>query len=128
MADGLAREGFDIDLRFGQERELTFAEVLLIRDGHFLELKSDQRARSTGNVFVEYRQHGRPSGIATTDSHWWTVEVEDDVFVTMPTRRMRALASAAVKSGRKTMGGDGNAYEGALVRVEDLVLLWREAA
>ena len=123
MADGIAREGFDIDLRFGQERETTFAEILMIRGGNHVELKSDQKAHVTGNVFVEYRQHGRESGIATTKAHWWTVEVLPDVFVTLPTSRMKALMKAV---GKRTSGGDYNAYRGCLVPVKYLVQPWTD--
>lgn len=128
MADGVAREGFDIDLRFGQEREIRLAEVLLIRKGHHLELKSDQKAASTGNIFVEYRQHGRPSGISTTKAEWWTVEVLENTFVTLPVTRMRALVKLASEDRtRRIKGGDNNAYSGVLVPVEWLVRPWSEA-
>lgn len=129
MADGIARAGFDVDLRFGQEREVAFSEVLVIRGGHYLELKSDQKASSTGNIFVEYRQHGRPSGISTTIAPWWTIEVLDNVFVTMRTDRLKALVKQAAKEpSRRVHGGDNNLYSGVLVPVEWLLAPWREAA
>jgi hypothetical protein len=129
MSEGRARSGWDIDLRFGQERETSLAECLMIRGGNHLELKSDQQACTTGNVFVEYRQHGRESGISVTKAHWWTIEVLPNVFVTMPTARMKALVKrAAAEPGRKTPGGDFNAYSGVLVPVVWLLQPWQEAA
>lgn len=96
--------------------------------GHHLELKSDQKARETGKVFVEFKQHGRASGIATTQSQWWTVEVETDVFVTVKTERLKALAREAWKDPRnRKRGGDHDAYEGILVPVEWLTRPWRSA-
>lgn len=112
------RPQFDIDLRFGQSRELSFAEVLMIRGGHLLELKSDQKCASTGNVFVEYEQQGKPSGVRTTESHWWTTEVANNVFVTMPTETLLNLARLYWHTRRP--GGDNNNW-GVLVPVTDLV-------
>lgn len=116
MTRGVARAGFDADLAFGKDRERVFREVLDLREGHFLELKSDQRAADTGNVFVEYSQHGRPSGIAITECSWWTTEVVGDVFVTQRMQRMKELARRAFRHpDRRRAGGDFNAYEGILV-------------
>ena len=123
MTRDLARAGFDADLQFGKERERVFREVLDLRTGHYLELKSDQRAADTGNVFIEYRQHGRPSGIAITACEWWTTEVVQDVFITMRTARMKELARRSYRvSERRRQGGDYNAYDGILVPVPELVL------
>ena len=115
MTRGVTRAGFDADLRQFKKRERVFNEVLDLREGHYLELKSDQRAAETGNVFVEYRQHGRPSGIAISECEWWTTEVVLDVFVTMRTARMKELARRAYRQGLLKAGGDFNAYDGILV-------------
>lgn len=120
------RPEFDIDLRFGQEREVTFAEVLMIRGGHYLELKSDRAARVTGNAFVEFKQRTGPSGIATSTAPWWTLEIDDDVFVTMRRERLHALARQAYNLNGEKAGGD-NGNVGVLVPVEWLVRPWREA-
>jgi hypothetical protein len=120
---GIARAGFDADLAFGKARERRFREVLDLRAGHHLELKADQRAASTGNIFVEYRQHGRQSGIAITDCTWWTTEVVADVFVTQRTERLKELARRAYRDpGNRRAGGDYNAYDGILVPVFWLVV------
>lgn len=119
MADGLARAGFDIDLLDGKAREDAFAYVLLKAK---VEHKSDEKCRITGNVFVEYRQKGRPSGLATTTAEWWAIEFDKDSWLLMPTERLRALARQAYKDPRRRVsGGDNNQYEGVLIPVEWLV-------
>lgn len=122
MSEGLAREGFDKDLAFGESRESAFVEAITRAR---VEIKSDQKARVTGNVFIEYRQKGRPSGISTSVAEWWAIEVDDDAWFVIRTSRLRALARRALETGRRSHGGDGNQYEGALVPVEWLGRPWR---
>lgn len=117
----MAGEAFDRDLAFGEERESAFVQTL--RDCK-VEMKSDQKTRVTGNVFIEFQQRGRPSGIATSAARWYHVEVEDDVWITMRTSALKALARQAIAVGRVKEGGD-NENVGALIPVEWLVRRWR---
>ena len=116
MSDGIARSGFDIDLRHGKSREDAFAHVL---QGATVEVKSDGACRRTGNLFVEYRQKGRPSGIAVTTADYWAFEYFDDCWLLIPTERLRAVARRVWRDhhGRRQRGGDFNRYEGVLVPI-----------
>lgn len=67
MAERLARSGFDIDLRDGEAREAALVHVFLRAR---VEHKADHRAKTTGNVFIEYRQPSGPSGISVTTADW----------------------------------------------------------
>lgn len=120
MANGIARAGFDIDLRDGKAREDAFAYVVLRAR---VEVKSDQIARRTGNVFVEYQQKGRPSGIATTEADWWAFEVNDDCFVLVPTERVKLVADYVMANcpDKRKDGGDYNMYKGVAVPVNWLL-------
>lgn len=119
MAEGLARAGFDLDLKFGEARETAF--VAALTDCH-VECKSDQKVRSTGNVFIETHQHGRPSGINVTTSQWWAIEYADDCWLVVRTALLKALAKRApVKDG-----GDHNNYRGRLVPVRWLMTPWQD--
>lgn len=122
MSEGLAREGFDIDLRHGEAREDAFVHVFLKAR---VEHKSDDKCRKTGNLFVEFRQKGRPSGIQTTTADWWAFEYDRDCWLIVPTERLKAVARQAYKEGRIARGGDYNNYEGILVPIEWLVCPWR---
>jgi hypothetical protein len=117
VTTGLARAGFDIDLRYGQLREGRLAQILAAL-GPLIEVKSDTKARSTGNLFLEYRQKGRPSGLAKTEAQWWAFEIDEDVWLIVPFRRLRAAAARAYRLGRTARGGDFNNYDGVLVPID----------
>lgn len=104
---------FDIDLRYGKERELAFVAAL-----ETVEVKSDKRAAETGNVFIEYAQHGRPSGLNVSTATHWAIEVRPDVWVLMTRGRVRELAARAWadESRRRFCCGD-NENDGVLVPV-----------
>jgi hypothetical protein len=64
----LVHYNFDLDLQDGQ-----WAEELcrsLLNGSRRIEVKRDFRAVATGNVFIETRCRGRPSGISTPDLPW----------------------------------------------------------
>ena len=118
MAVGIARRGFDIDLRHGQAREAALVHTLL---GSRVEAKSDGRCRSTGNLFIEYRHRGLPSGIATTTASRWAIEYDTDAWLIVPTERLREAARRAVREERTALGGDHDQSMGALVPISWLV-------
>ena len=63
-----ARPNFDLDLKFGQEKENELQEIL---HNEPLECKCDKRCIDTGNVFVEFEDRGKPSGISITKSTFY---------------------------------------------------------
>lgn len=108
--------GFDIDLISGQ-----MGEIALLRPGKY-EVKRDFKASETGNVAIECECRGRPSGIATTQAHFWHIwlsgsEYQDEVAITITIDRLRRLA----KISPHTYGGDDNVSLLYLVKVYDLV-------
>lgn len=127
MAEGLAREGFDLDLHFGEARETAFVDALT--DCH-VECKSDQKARSTGNVAIEIRQghpvkgRGRNSGLSVTVAKWWAIEYDDDAWLVIRTSTLKAVTKMAWKQNGSILGGD-NHNEIVLVPVEWLIRPWR---
>ena len=70
---------FDGDLAFGLEGERKFAAMI---GGSTWELKTDRKARYTGNVFVEVEQPDlatlglKPSGLSITKAYFWTFGIE----------------------------------------------------
>jgi len=121
MAEGLARAGFDRDLKHGEASESDF--VRAITRAH-VENKDDGWTPVTGNVAIEYAQRGRPSGIITTTADYWAVEVQDDVWIVIRTSLLRQAVAQAVAQGFTKLVGDRNQYQNALVPVE---WLWRGA-
>ena len=88
-----------------------------------VEVKSDAIARRTGNLFIEYRQKGRPSGISVTEADYWAFEYDDDCWLVVPTDRLREVARGiyANHPERRRRGGDFNQYEGVLVPIHQLI-------
>lgn len=123
MSDGIARSGWDLDLAYGKDRERALWSILHAKAGEFIEVKSDGKAATTGNLFVEYKQRGRLSGLSTTTADWWAFEV-GDTWIIVPTTRLKAAARLAIDRKLIAKGGDFNLYEGALVPITWLTNPW----
>lgn len=114
------KPGFDIDLRYGEAREDAFVHVLLRSK---VEVKSDRKARETGNVAVEYEQVGtdgqaRPSGIATTEADWYAVEYDAGRWQLIETAQLKELARRAIRANRHKWIGDNDEHHNALVPLQ----------
>ncbi len=118
MARDIARKGFDLDLRDGQMSERAFGHVLW---GPRTEIKRDEKAAQTENLFVEFMQpDGRggmvPSGILVTTADQWAFHVGGDLcWIVVPTPRLKELYEEARAKNKVAWGGDGKQYLGALV-------------
>jgi hypothetical protein len=119
LSIGKAREGFDLDLKHGQSREDAISAIL--RGEKLVEVKSDGKCRSTGNLFIEFEQKGRPSGIAVTKAGYYAFEYNDDEWLIVPTAKLKRVARQYFKMGEVKSGGDNNNYKGVLVPVTALV-------
>jgi hypothetical protein len=62
---------FDIDVKRGELGESLLKDIL---EGK-VEVKTDYRAKETGNYYVEYKQYNSDyeswSGISITEAKWW---------------------------------------------------------
>ena len=124
-------EKFDLQLSKALICERRLAEVFAF--GSFdttLELKSESyQWRRTGNIAIEYRRNGKPSGISTTQAHYWVHELCDDadqtlLYLVVPMSRMKELAREAVRAGKFVKGcGDDNLSDIALIDVASLLTL-----
>ena len=54
-----ARPHFDLDLKFGQQKENELQEIL---HNEQIECKTDKICKRTGNVFVEFEEQSRIEG------------------------------------------------------------------
>ena len=115
---------FDLDLSIGKRGE---KHALAIIDGiqnGTVEVKTDERAADTGNLFVEFKQKARngkwiDSGInKTTATFWCYVIYGDDLALFVPTDVLRHYAE---KHRWVEMPRGSNPTRGYLVPVADLV-------
>lgn len=119
MTAGLSNEGFDIDLRNAQLHERAVARLLTIST---VEVKADLKVDKTGNVFIEYEQKGRPSGVAVTQATHWCIRVVNGRWVLLEVEELRKLVRLAMKDKHRcVVGGDYDRYRGVLIPVEWLV-------
>lgn len=75
FADGYEPD-FDIDAAVGRQGELLVHNLInALKDGASVEVKTDERFTTTGNVYIEYQCFRlgawRDSGIATTKAELW---------------------------------------------------------
>tara|TARA_R100000734_G_C3318204_1_gene112121 strand:+ start:1384 stop:1764 length:381 start_codon:yes stop_codon:yes gene_type:complete len=119
---------FDIDLDFGKVYEEKIRE-LFEGDGS-IEVKTERDIwADTGNVAIEIKSRGKPSGISTTEAKWWihNFTIEGDMKFSMifkvdklrkAIRHMYANELASI-----VKGGDDNTSELVLAPISTLILL-----
>ena len=94
---------WDIDLRDGKAGEDLVRDTLLLTDEQ-IEVKTDRKARSTGNLYIEThcrrRDGWHPSGINTTKATAWffVLDSDDKLMVSITTE---ALKRQVARFGRR---------------------------
>lgn len=115
---------FDVRLEQGLVAEGWFYEMT--RGGDRFEVKHDQQASRTGNLYVEYEHDpGRsgtfiPSGIAASEADCWIFVLGEPPhsFLGIATDKLGELARSALKRGRKAEQPYGTCpTHGALVPI-----------
>jgi hypothetical protein len=119
---------FDIDLNFGKIYEEKIKE--LFEGEGSIEVKTERDIwADTGNIAIEIRSRGKPSGLSITEAKWWiqVFTVDEDVkFMLM--FRVDNLRKAVKylyinELAPKINGGDDNTSELILVPISTLLLL-----
>ncbi len=116
---------FDLDLEFGQMGE-KFVEDL--QNGNtMIEVKTERDIwKTTGNLAVEIRYKGRPSGISTTGSNVWIHLLSDNNKIVggyiFSVDYLKQLIIDLKKQGKLklVMGGDFNQSQMALIPRKEL--------
>ena len=109
---------FTKDLSYGKKHV-----KLVMKSMENFELKTDRRAHKTGNVYVEFKSRGKPSGIKTSKSDTWIFKIpngkDQHLFsIQIPLTRLKKLVS---KDYRVVPGGDNLTSRGYLVPLTDLI-------
>ena len=118
-------KGFDLDLRFGKLGEDFVKDI---QDGNNkIEVKTERDIwKTTGNIAIEMRYKGYPSGISTTESNLWVhllsykgvIEGGFMFKVDLLKEKIKKLH----KSGdiKMVMGGDNNVSQMVLLPIDSL--------
>lgn len=100
----LKRRGNTI-LRFNNDKNFDF--IYRTKEGEILtaEVKVDYMFEKTGNVAIEYKCNGKPSGVTASRADYWWYKLGDEYYpVELPVLRMKLIQG----DYRRTWGGDNN--------------------
>ena len=119
---------FDIDLDFGQNYEQKIKD-LFEGDGS-IEVKTERDIwADTGNMAIEIRSRGKPSGISTTDAKWWihNFTIDGDIKFSMLFKvdKLRKAVKYLYLNELASIvkGGDDNTSDIILAPISTLILL-----
>ena len=118
-------KGFDLDLEFGKLGEEFVRDMQL--GNKKIEVKTERDIwKTTGNIAIELRYRGNPSGLSTTESSVWVhllsykgvIEGGFMFKVDLLKEKIKKLH----KSGdlKIVMGGDDNMSQMALLPIKEL--------
>ena len=115
------RKKFDLDLAYGEVREDKIAAMLT---GKKIEVKSERDLwQKTGNICIEYKSYGKPSGIDATESDYWfhNLCIGDDEYCTLVfnTATLKKIVKR-LDSFKTISGGDNRASQMYLLNLQKL--------
>ena len=113
---------FDIDLQYGQVREEELSDIL---QNEKIEVKTERdKWKETGNICIEFRCRGKPSGIAVTEAKWWVHVLAngDDTscMLMFPTEKLKEIARKYYANGKIVNGGDDNLSKMVLLPLKEI--------
>lgn len=118
---------FDIQLSQSLICERQLGDIFANSRIEKIELKSETwQWERTGNICIEYKCDGKPSGISTTEADVWVHELrrEDETlcYLMFPIERLKKLAREAIRRGRCRSGaGDDGRFDVALIPLREIL-------
>ena len=120
---GWSQPDWDISLEFGEHHENAVRRIF--EGGNTIEVKADRAWHKTGNIAVEYKFRGNPSGLSTTKAEWWCVVLtnkinprKSDAIFLCEVEKLRKHLKKIFHKVRRVNGGYKNASRLLLVPVE----------
>ena len=118
-------KGFDLDLEYGKMGEDFVQKVM---EGNTkIEVKTERDIwKTTGNIAIEIRCNGRPSGISTTEADTWVHLLAYNGIIEGGFLLKVGLIKDEIKKRHKSgtlnikMGGDNNASQMVLLPIKEL--------
>ena len=118
-------KGFDLDLRFGKLGEDFVKDIQ--EGNNKIEVKTERDIwKTTGNIAIELRYKGSPSGLSSTDSNLWVHLLSYNGVIEggfmFKVAQLKAKIKKLHKSGdlKMVMGGDDNMSQMALQPINGL--------
>ena len=107
------KNNFDIDLDFGKKGEDWV--IQLFEGNEKIEVKTERGLwKETGNIAIEVKYKGKPSGLSTTEANMWIHLFEDNreivggFIIPVKTLKKRIKELYEAKEVSIVKGGDGN--------------------
>ena len=118
-------KGFDLDLKFGKLGEDFVKDIQ--EGNNKIEVKTERDIwKTTGNIAIELRYKGSPSGLSSTDSNLWVHLLSYNGVIEggfmFKVAQLKAKIKKLHKSGdlKMVMGGDDNMSQMALLPINGL--------
>ena len=118
-------KGFDLDLKFGKLGE-EFVRDMQVGNKK-IEVKTERDIwKTTGNIAIELRYRGNPSGLSTTESSVWVHllsyngVIEGGFMFKVAQLKAKIKKLHNEKKLKMVMGGDDSASQMALLPIKDL--------
>ena len=108
---------FAYDLAVGQMAEKELGDIF---DNRKVEVKSDLKAKDTGNLFIEYESRGEPSGIAKTQADYWCFDI-GHLFILIETETLKQIIRPKLGTKADLRGGDNNTSKGILLPLREII-------
>ena len=116
---------FDLDRNFGQIYEEKVRDIFE-GDGS-IEVKTERDIwQKTGNIAIEIRYRGKPSGISSTDAKWWIHILSNDndieTALMFKVEKLKKKIKQMVMLGmaRIVVGGDNDNSEIVLLPIDKI--------
>ena len=118
-------KGFDLDLKFGKMGEEFVQEVM--EGNSKVEIKTERDIwKTTGNIAIEIRCKGKPSGLSTTEASTWIHllaydnEIKGGFIFKVGLLKSKIKELHNDKKLKIVMGGDDNLSQMALLPIKEL--------
>ena len=118
-------KGFDLDLKFGKLGE-DFVKDMQVGNRK-IEVKTEREIwKTTGNIAIELRYKGQPSGLSTTESSVWIHllsykgVIEGGFMFKVDLLKDKIKKLHKEDNLKMVMGGDDNMSQMALLPIKDL--------
>jgi len=114
---------FDIDLKFGQIYEEKIKSIFSGK----IEVKTERdKWKETGNIAIEIRYKGKPSGLSITEADWWfhllSYKDEIELGFMFKVSRLKKMIKNKMKKDKVCIlyGGDNNESELVIIPIKEI--------
>lgn len=120
---------FDIDKAMGDQGELFISEIVDGWNNKSVEVKTDERASQTGNLYFEYEccysGAWRKTGIAASEAMYWAQVIgHRSCAIVVPTERLRDLVRVKWRDdprSRREMMKGSHPTHGVVISIGDFI-------